>query len=827
MRNMLASLDNTIGAGTNGGNSFGSYSGAVEIVSVSANQFLAAGGWTPGNTSVTGVSYPDTATYPGIETNVYRSSSPGAGNYVVNSAARNAQVGATAENGINGNDVQFEFPFYAYILDPNNSVHTAGDGSLNGDETIIYGGLLISGAQWTRVNPAGASYKTFATLLANAVPAIPSINQKTAAGYYVSTTVGGFGGCVVAGYGQAIPSLTFDNRDGAVNFECIAHWPTTLAYGASPATVRWSLYPAHGVNDVNNSGHYYGERSSFFTKWITDTDIDPSVTPPVTFPGTQGPAPKRNNFSFNTSDFNYVGALGLGRVADFNYGTIKGWDGDIDRDNVRGEDGISVGALPDDKFPARCRIFTNFAKYLGYQPTNPAIPSVNLGYGLTGFPDNLPDPSSFVEGGLFLVDKGPAITKVSITDDPAKTDPKDNVTSPSANIYDVKLGFVILYGDPNFKVEYNPDFPGAGVWAVIPGNPPNATDPMDPILGYPNNGSHFPTVRVTQPVNGDYNFSVRVTDLSGAGDLSAVYTWPNKVPLKPPFKSVVFQDPQDLGGGKAATNLTNDLQTIYGSGTVDPRSPAQISGGLPAGSLDNYDVIAWPADHGPDAPANFWQGFNLIITAGPGNINLKTVKDTHRTQHAAVLIFGEGAFGSAAAWSSIFAPPNFDPNEGCGIREIMAMRDSDPNAYWQTYAYSGAYPDPFPGIGYNIFGPIATTPNTVGNLTGIIGGPTGQGNSWTAWPNFGNFLKNQSDPVNYPAGNCGFFSSAWYTSFGQTYICGSYARREVATNQALVSSCINWGDLLTAQGTKTRAHVLENMLCAGLATSRYNAPGFS
>jgi hypothetical protein len=49
----------------------------------------------------------------------------------------------------------------------------------------------------------------------------------------------------------------------------------------------------------------------------------------------------------------------------------------------------------------------------------------------------------------------------------------------------------------------------------------------------------------------------------------------------------------------------------------------------------------------------------------------------------------------------------------------------------------------------------------------------------------------------------------------------------VSTDQALVMFNANWGDLLSAQGPKTRAAVLENLLCAGKATSRYNSATYN
>ena len=85
--------------------------------------------------------------------------SPPAGtNYVRDSATR-----TPVENGLNANDIDFQFPWYGYVYDPDGSLTQVGlnlNQRVSGDEKLFTrGGLkLESGAEWTRVNPGMTNY---------------------------------------------------------------------------------------------------------------------------------------------------------------------------------------------------------------------------------------------------------------------------------------------------------------------------------------------------------------------------------------------------------------------------------------------------------------------------------------------------------------------------------------------------------------------------------------------------------------------------------------------------------------------------------------------
>jgi hypothetical protein len=111
LQNMLAWLDSTLTFGAGGGAEFGEYVGPPEIVQVTPISWAGIGGdITPGASSLTGVHYPDPSS-----TDVYRGGvNAGNENYIRRSAGPN-------ETGLNGNDVDFQFPRYAYIHDGDDS----------------------------------------------------------------------------------------------------------------------------------------------------------------------------------------------------------------------------------------------------------------------------------------------------------------------------------------------------------------------------------------------------------------------------------------------------------------------------------------------------------------------------------------------------------------------------------------------------------------------------------------------------------------------------------------------------------------------------------
>ena len=149
-----------------------------------------------------------------------------------------------------------------------------------------------------------------------------------------------------ANYGTDIASLSYYSADEPISFETIAHWPVGLEYmTGQPAFLGWSLYPGHTCYDVNTFD-YYGEDISW-VNYVVRHDIDPSVATP--------PANRNNSFWLNPN-FYYTQAIADGRVVDYDFSSITGWNGNLDMD-------MNVGENPDDKFPARVRLYTDYAAY--------------------------------------------------------------------------------------------------------------------------------------------------------------------------------------------------------------------------------------------------------------------------------------------------------------------------------------------------------------------------------------------------------------------------------------------------------------------------------
>ena len=410
LHNALAWLNNglTFGAGAGGGGGvaggFGEYDGPPEIVMVKAISWYGAGGnVTEGAISYTGINYPDTTS-----TDVYRdfnAAPPANTDYIYDTAARGA-----SEAGLNFNDLDFQFPLYGYIYDPDSSL-IGGSPNVSGDEVLVgRGGLLVEDTDtvWTRVDPGLAGYIDWNTNTGVDPGPNPPSDTDTDddsdwqdlagwlfdvpwAGYYVTDddviANPGDDTSVKANYGVGPASLTFLSADMPVSFESIAHWPVGMEYWAGqPAFLGWSLYPGHTQFDPNTF-QYYGEDMSW-VNWVLDHDIDPTVpTPPA----------DRDNSYWLYADYGYTQALADGRVVDFDYSSIDSWNGDLNMNNVLGE---TVA----DKFPCRVRLFTDYGAYDDWFDTTPPYnDDPNLAY-----PNHWPDQATFIEGGCYLVDNSTA-----------------------------------------------------------------------------------------------------------------------------------------------------------------------------------------------------------------------------------------------------------------------------------------------------------------------------------------------------------------------------------------------------------------------------------
>jgi hypothetical protein len=234
---------------------------------------------------------------------------------------------------------------------------------------------------------------------------------------------------------------------------------------------------------------YYGEGVNFASNYFAEVDVDPAVTPQFT---------GRTSGLYNASDFNRTGPLAQGRVTEFAFSKMRGWDGDLDRDGVRGE-------ASEDKFPARCRVFSNFTVYGQYT-------------GRT-FPNNIPDPTTFVEGGCYLADTGPKVLGITVSDDPTQPDPGQPgaVVTGTAPNWTVTLNYRVDASLGNYTVEFNPNYP-SGTWQTI--------------LSSNGDGAKSTVVNFTLPASPPARtFALRATDTVG---VSPIFFWPTQVNVVTP-----------------------------------------------------------------------------------------------------------------------------------------------------------------------------------------------------------------------------------------------------------------------------------------------------
>ena len=342
--------------------------------------------------------------------NVYTSTDPG-DNYVVTTNDNN--------DWINGNDIDFGFPWYAYIVDVNGDGVQIGEGN-NVDDTVFFGGLLLEdpGTAWAR-NTALYHYGQDDLDPDNSVPSVV-IDGFTppvvVAGYYVSTTGDG-GGEVRASYGTSPASITIDNAD-LITAECVAHWPSSVYYGGyttgggeyvapSDPKLLWSMYPGHNmlvpeaysggvktrVEDMDDGWDSY--------RWIFD--VDPSVAHTV----------RAAEDRWNNPVFTYSNLVSEGRVVTFNYRSVPNWNPDLNRDGDNGSLGSGDVA---DKFPVRVRLITEFGDYVLWSETWPdhlQDPGIDPAAGGPIWEDDENDPPLFyadwpdyIEGGAYVIDVG-------------------------------------------------------------------------------------------------------------------------------------------------------------------------------------------------------------------------------------------------------------------------------------------------------------------------------------------------------------------------------------------------------------------------------------
>jgi hypothetical protein len=424
LQNVMAWLDQTLTLDIPGDDNWRPYAGEAEIISVTPGYWeTSPPGFIKDSVSVTGVDYPDATS-----TDAYRTgytNAPGE-RYISTSTAGN--------NGLDCADLDFQFPWYAYITTNTGDVETSPDTTtvppaLTTDDTVVFKGLLVSDADqnWTRYTPPTGELPNVMLNYGQPLPVV--------AGYFTSVA-GDTNDEVYSNYGAAAPALTWNNTY-KLEVEAIAHWSQYVRYGTKPARLCWSMFPGHRM--------YYPGSSTFLTDttdgWLSFRklfDIDPTVNPAG-----------RNATSWNAAQFQFSNCTSEGRVVAFNYHNIPDWNPDLNYDG----DANAAADGPADKFPIRCRLFTDYASY---------IDSNHVANGIQPYiwPDNQPPATTYVEGGCYVVDSGAPAFPFRILDDPLQPDPQECVTGGAGN-YEITFNYILKYGVAPYTsvmVEFDPVF---------------------------------------------------------------------------------------------------------------------------------------------------------------------------------------------------------------------------------------------------------------------------------------------------------------------------------------------------------------------------------
>ncbi|UNM09906.1 MAG: hypothetical protein H7A35_07550 [Planctomycetales bacterium] len=539
LNNILGWLDDslTFGGGGGGGAGFEEYDGPPEIVCVTPIAWdKVNGAVTQGTAGVGGQNYPDPN-----GSNVFGPDISAGFDYAVEYDT-GVRTPGDDDGGLNGNDMDFQFPFYGFLQWDDTLGAIPGDVEAAEIIDVNYSGIALSdiSADWTKFSaPYGGVFDPSA------------LGLRPAAAWFLTET-DNFGNINTASYGDAFgPNLTFSNDDDLVATEAIAHWAQGTMYGGSPAYLAWAMYPGHKSVQFDNADiavGYYGEGDVLWEDFIADHDIQVG----------------RDLWAYLRSDYSFT-TPGEGRTVDFDYNTVFGFNGDLNRNGVAGEAA--------DKFPVRVRFFTDVDAYDDYFDD------------LNGYPNFWPDGDSFIEGGCYMVDNGLPNYPVSIFDDSDEDDPKDTV-SGSGPDYNVALYFELAFGVGPYDVEldWDYDFIGwgnSGYTMTLPNSP------------FANNGKLSDVVNVDPTPaggDGDYFFALQVTDSSVPARTDEFF-WPDAVPLQPSLSYLVVDDSTqsgDLSASQCATALT----TIYGS-------PVSVvnSATLSPGDLNGYSVVVWCTNH--------------------------------------------------------------------------------------------------------------------------------------------------------------------------------------------------------------------------------------
>ncbi|MEZ5337334.1 MAG: hypothetical protein R3F46_03640 [bacterium] len=317
------------------------------------------------------------------------------------------------------------------------------------------------------------------------------------------------------------------------------------------------MFPGHKSVKYNGGGTavgYYAEGGILWEDFIEDHDIQTG----------------RDLWGYLRSDYSFT-TPGEGRTVDFDYGTVVGWNGDLNRNGVFGEAA--------DKFPVRVRFFTDIDAYDDYF------------FDINGYPNFWPDGDSFIEGGCYVVDDGAPNYPVIISDDVNEEDPLDTVSGVGPD-YDVDLFFQIDFGTGPYDVDldWNYNF-------IAWGN----SGFTQPVGTYATNGPQFAAVNVDPtPAGGDgnYFFSLMVTDSSLPTSSSDSFFWPDAVPLLP---GALFYDDMSAYSTYPDANAAGWLRgsgPSHGGGTQWHIGPQWET------AFNLYSGQAWHANDGADGTNN-------------------------------------------------------------------------------------------------------------------------------------------------------------------------------------------------------------------------------
>jgi len=577
LKNLLVWFDPTISFDTGGSTpTFFEYEGDAEILSVMPSFFDGSGDLQTGVKTQTyanqvgyaGGGYPDQT-----GTNVYRTS-PAAGNYVV--------TGNPNNDWVNANDVDFQYPWYGFVYDPDASLTTAPE-QVSGDEVYLgYDGLVVEDTDtvWTRVSAVAWFDPDFVS-----VAGWDEDLLRPTAGYYATTldVVGtpALDTALKANYGSDVPALTDWDNKYPLMAEAVAHW----VEDDYPGPLQWSMFPGHGLFDPA-TGDEIPWDADYFT-FMRGFDIDPmQFVPNRDTPSTwYHQMWNRGQFTTLSSDYG-------GRYVEWDMRRVRNWNGDLNGDG-------NQDAL--DKFPVRCRLLLNPAPAAGNWPDHEYNPGSAPSGGV------ISTDGDFIEGGAYVVDNGTPLYVLDIYDDPATPDPNvaGQVVWQGGETFEVKFGYGIRYGAGPYTVELDVNYNGATFGDDNTGDGYNEIYTLEPVqpgntlVGGPGLGIRTGTATITYPM-GSYYFALRVTD--SLGEVDTLWYFTNMVALQQYVATspwLIVDDADDAGSDALEANfIAIAPATPWGAGMDADRLGADdavlnISSTVTRNILNQYDVVIW------------------------------------------------------------------------------------------------------------------------------------------------------------------------------------------------------------------------------------------